>query len=254
MSLALDEVTLGGLNGGGAREEGMSGEVISVVRLREKNNVVSWRGNDLWEGSPVVSLLPLPVLDTEIINTHGSRRKVRLLLDVIQSVLSPEERVLAAKCSSRKGHGRSRKKVVSTSIIADISLSDSYLRNRKEAILKETASTGLGSSVKRKVIRTVLRQQRVKMVFLVETKLEVVSDSLIKSIWWMDSFMYVFSPLVGLSGGLIIVWKFSKFTIHDVCRDSRFLLVSGIWVLEEWNCGMIVVYATCVTGEQLVCL
>ncbi|KAK8558971.1 hypothetical protein V6N12_042260 [Hibiscus sabdariffa] len=52
MSLALDEVTLGGLNGGGAREEGMSGEVISVVRLREKNNVVSWRGNDLWEGSP----------------------------------------------------------------------------------------------------------------------------------------------------------------------------------------------------------
>ncbi|KAK8680756.1 hypothetical protein V6N13_109695 [Hibiscus sabdariffa] len=91
------------------------------------------------------------------------------------------------------------------------------------------------------------------MIFLVETKLEGVSDSLIKSIWWTDSFRYVFSPSEGFLGGLIVVWEVSKFTMHEVCRDSRFLLMSGVWVLEEWKCGMIAVYALCATSEKLVC-
>ncbi|KAK8627918.1 hypothetical protein V6N13_135514 [Hibiscus sabdariffa] len=155
MPLASDGVTLGGLNGGVMREEGMSGKVVLEVRLREKNDVVSWWGNDLSEGSPVVSLPPPPMLDMlpivegaiiegsdlniarpvikgsiiEIISTHGSRRKVRLLSDVIQNVLSLEERDLAANFSSRKGRGRLRKKATSSSIIANISLCDSNLRN-----------------------------------------------------------------------------------------------------------------------------
>ncbi|KAL4281837.1 hypothetical protein GQ457_03G013450 [Hibiscus cannabinus] len=177
MPLALDEVTVGGLNGGVMREEGMSGKVILEVRLREKNDIVRWWGNDLLEGSSVVSLPPPPMLDTstdlvnvlivegdfiegsdlniarpvikgsitEITSTHGSRRKVMLFSDVIQNVLSLEERDLAMKFSSRKGRGRPRKKVASSSIIMNISLSDSDLGNQKEAIFEEaTLTVGFG--------------------------------------------------------------------------------------------------------------
>ncbi|KAK8650313.1 hypothetical protein V6N13_139958 [Hibiscus sabdariffa] len=87
---------------------------------------------------------------------------------------------------------------------------------------------GLGSSVKRKEIRMVLWQQRAEMVFLIETKLELLSESLIKSIWWTDSFRYVFSPSVGLSCGIIIM-------------------------LKDWKCGMLVTYVPCGVMEQVVC-
>ncbi|KAK8715577.1 hypothetical protein V6N13_042908 [Hibiscus sabdariffa] len=65
---------------------------------------------------------------------------------------------------------------------------------------------GLGSSVKRSAIRKVLRQQRIKMVFLVETKLEVVSEVVVKSLWWIDSYSFLVSASEGLLGGIIIIW------------------------------------------------
>ncbi|KAK9020437.1 hypothetical protein V6N11_010461 [Hibiscus sabdariffa] len=64
MPLVLDEVTYSGMNEGAVREEGTPREVISEVRLQEKNDMVRWWGNDLWEGSPIVSLPPAPVLNT----------------------------------------------------------------------------------------------------------------------------------------------------------------------------------------------
>ncbi|KAK8659886.1 hypothetical protein V6N13_030077 [Hibiscus sabdariffa] len=53
---------------------------------------------------------------------------------------------------------------------------------------------GLESSVKRMAIRKVLRQQRVEMVYLLETKLEQISDELVNGIWWTDSFSFIASP------------------------------------------------------------
>ncbi|KAK8697697.1 hypothetical protein V6N13_113836 [Hibiscus sabdariffa] len=74
---------------------------------------------------------------------------------------------------------------------------------------------GVGSTVKRKEIRKMLRQQRVEMVFLVETKVEVVSEVLIRSIWWTDSF-------------------------------------SGVWIAENCRFGMMAVYVPCLLADQLV--
>ncbi|KAK8716620.1 hypothetical protein V6N13_043925 [Hibiscus sabdariffa] len=145
MPLVSDEVTCGGKNGGAAREEGSP--IVSLPPMSVLHTCMDLVNAPIME-EVVVEGLDLksvgPVFEgstTEIVNIHGSRRKVRLLSDVIQSVLSPEERELPAKYSSKKGRGRLRKKVVSSSVVANISLSDSYLHNRKEAILKEAAST-----------------------------------------------------------------------------------------------------------------
>ncbi|KAK8582297.1 hypothetical protein V6N13_032053 [Hibiscus sabdariffa] len=75
---------------------------------------------------------------------------------------------------------------------------------------------GLGSSVKQKEIQSLLRQQRAEMVFLLETKMESVGDSMVKNVWWTDSFC-------------------------------------GLWLIENWNYGMVATYAPCVAIEQGAC-
>ncbi|KAK8682808.1 hypothetical protein V6N13_055181 [Hibiscus sabdariffa] len=105
--------------------------------------------------------------------------------------------------------------------------------------------SGLGSSIKRSTIRKVLRQQRIEMVFLVETKLEVVSEAVVKSIWWTDSYSFLVSASVGLSGGIIIIWELGKFDVIDSSIDPNFVLLRGTGCVENWECFMIAVYAPC---------
>ncbi|KAK8713122.1 hypothetical protein V6N13_148347 [Hibiscus sabdariffa] len=84
---------------------------------------------------------------------RGSRRKVRLLNNVIWSIQSPVE-VLANAKRKGKGRGRPRKEGEvsvrriasnSPSVIADISITDSDVNCRQSAILREAKATvGLG--------------------------------------------------------------------------------------------------------------
>ncbi|KAK8641030.1 hypothetical protein V6N13_008781 [Hibiscus sabdariffa] len=103
---------------------------------------------------------------------------------------------------------------------------------------------GLGSQVKRKAIRSLLRKQRIEMSFLVETKLEVISKNVIKSIWWIDAFSYDFVPSLGSSVRIIVIWEQSKFELVDVCQDPNFLHVRGTWCLEGWKCDMVMYRAS----------
>ncbi|KAK8689596.1 hypothetical protein V6N13_088310 [Hibiscus sabdariffa] len=58
------------------------------------------------------------------------------------------------------------------------------------------------------------------MVFLVETKLKVVSEAVVKSLWWTDSY-------------------------SDSSIDPNFVLLRGTWCVEDWPCDMIAVYVPC---------
>ncbi|KAK8677347.1 hypothetical protein V6N13_142891 [Hibiscus sabdariffa] len=104
---------------------------------------------------------------------------------------------------------------------------------------------GLGSSVKRSAIHKVLRQQRIEMVFLVETKLEVVSEAVVKSLWWTDSYSFLVSASEGLSGSIIIIWEVGKFVVSVSYIDPNFVLLRGTWCVEDWACAMIAFYAPC---------
>ncbi|KAK8480277.1 hypothetical protein V6N13_139957 [Hibiscus sabdariffa] len=168
--LILIEVSDGALADGLIREEEVMADVALAARSQGPVDGVSWRGNALWEVYMVAPPSPLPVLDTnldlisvpiveegmieglvsnadgpvvegskiEIIHIKGSRRKVRLLEDVIQSVQPLVEKESITKGS--KGRGQLRK-YNGSSGVADISLSDSDLCNHKEVLLKEATST-----------------------------------------------------------------------------------------------------------------
>ncbi|KAK8715507.1 hypothetical protein V6N13_042841 [Hibiscus sabdariffa] len=122
-----------------------------------------------WVSGPIVGAVELKYghvaegSTREVLLSNGSKRKVRLLSHIVQSVLSPQVKLQAEK-HSHKGRGRPCKAVVPSSTSVDISLSNSDLRIRKEAILEEAASTGLGLKVNRRAILSVLSKQRVAMV------------------------------------------------------------------------------------------
>ncbi|KAK8715578.1 hypothetical protein V6N13_042909 [Hibiscus sabdariffa] len=84
-----------------------------------------------------------PVIEgstTEVLVSNSHPRKVWFLSDIISSLQTLEEKRKTAKVIQRKGRGRPRKSAVSTSKVADISLSDSDLLHRQEIILKEAAA------------------------------------------------------------------------------------------------------------------
>ncbi|KAK8573828.1 hypothetical protein V6N13_096759 [Hibiscus sabdariffa] len=136
------------------REESLDKSPEAVV------GEVLWRGNDLWCGQEIASDALKPVAredqlvdvavdcvgpiaegsNIEVLVANGCKWKVRLLSDIISSLQMPEEKQQADKAKQRRGRGRPRKSVT-TSKIADISLSDSDLLHHRTAILKEAEET-----------------------------------------------------------------------------------------------------------------
>ncbi|GMJ03903.1 hypothetical protein HRI_004059500 [Hibiscus trionum] len=60
---------------------------------------------------------------------------------------------------------------------------------------------GLNSDIKTTAVRNLVREHRVKVTFLQETKMERIREPTIRKIWYDDDFGFIFSALVGKSGG-----------------------------------------------------
>ncbi|KAL4332436.1 hypothetical protein GQ457_07G009330 [Hibiscus cannabinus] len=217
------------------------------------DSTVIWVTVPITDGVEVQSGPAVSGSTTKILFCNGNKKKVCILIDVIRSTLSLQEKLLTDK-QVRKGKGRPRKTVVPSSSIADILLSDADFQCQQSVILREVNSTvefGKFLGIKRKVIKSFLWKQRVEMRFLVETKLELVSDDVVKSIWLMGVFRYEFVPSLGSSGGILVIWELTKFDLVDIFHDSNFLHLRGTWCLEAWECDRVSVYAPCVSGAVL---
>ncbi|KAK8670923.1 hypothetical protein V6N13_037535 [Hibiscus sabdariffa] len=76
----------------------------------------------------------------EVVTYEGTRQKLRPLDEVIQSLLSLEEHIEAVQQQQKKGRERLRKAEVTSSAIANISLSNLDFVQLRETILKEANS------------------------------------------------------------------------------------------------------------------
>jgi len=72
---------------------------------------------------------------------------------------------------------------------------------------------GLNDSHKRDVIKSFLREWRCDLICLQETKLEVVSLSVIRSLWGNFSAGFDFLKAEGASGGIIVMWDKNIFNL-----------------------------------------
>ncbi|GMI76987.1 hypothetical protein HRI_001368000 [Hibiscus trionum] len=109
---------------------------------------------------------------------------------------------------------------------------------------------GMNSDNKTTTIRTLVRQQRIKILFLQETKMEWISESTIRKIWYDDEYCFTVSPSTGRSGGLLFIWDKSDFQLDKSMVTSRFIYLRGKWSNTEWKVALINIYFPNDLSEQ----
>lgn len=77
---------------------------------------------------------------------------------------------------------------------------------------------GLEGRLKRNKIRSLVSSHNIDFIAIQETKLEVVSVGLCRSLWGDDDFDWVFWPSQGNSGGILSLWR--KFSGNALSPDS----------------------------------
>lgn len=75
---------------------------------------------------------------------------------------------------------------------------------------------GLESARKICIIKEALRVAKADIVMLQETKLEVVDNKWVRSIWGIRNKEWSFLPSIGALGGHIIIWKEDMFECIDL--------------------------------------
>lgn len=74
---------------------------------------------------------------------------------------------------------------------------------------------GLGHDEKIVAIRNAIKQNNVTICSILESKKEIVTDSLIRSLWGNSGCSYLYVPSEGASGGIIMMWKEGVVQMED---------------------------------------
>jgi exonuclease III len=104
---------------------------------------------------------------------------------------------------------------------------------------------GLGGRVKKQKLRQLINNQRVEVLAVQETKLEIVDHNLCARLWGGDGVGWRFAPAIGRSGGILTLWDDSKRNCVSSFQGQGFLGVCLEWGLKKSNCLIVNVYAPC---------
>lgn len=83
---------------------------------------------------------------------------------------------------------------------------------------------------RRKIIKGCLSRWKAAIICLLETKMEVIDDRFIKSIWGIKDFGWLHRPALGLARGILLLWN--KDLV--VCKNS---FIGNITVLALFASG-----------------
>ena len=102
---------------------------------------------------------------------------------------------------------------------------------------------GLGHKARKRWVKELSRKYSINFPSLQETKMELVDESVVRSLWGNLSFDYACSPAVGNSGGVLCVWDCSVFGKSHVTIFDYFVIIEGIWKFTGDRMLMVGVYA-----------
>jgi hypothetical protein len=104
---------------------------------------------------------------------------------------------------------------------------------------------GLGSKVKRRKIRELVRKEKIDFLAIQETKMEVIPDAMVFSLWGHSDCCWCFLPSVGNSGGILSIWNKVLASLVFSFIGDGFVGVCLDLLLENRRCFMVNVYAKC---------
>ncbi|GLT55434.1 hypothetical protein SLA2020_285550 [Shorea laevis] len=102
---------------------------------------------------------------------------------------------------------------------------------------------GLGGALKKKEVGKLMRMERPDLLFLQETKLEIVDNGMCRCLWHSDGFEWAMKESVGAAGGLLCIWDNLKFVKDMEFTGEGYIGISGVWGPEKKRCHFVNVYA-----------
>jgi mannosylglycoprotein endo-beta-mannosidase len=104
---------------------------------------------------------------------------------------------------------------------------------------------GLGSRVKRKKIRDLVRGEKLDFLAIQETKMESISEAFVNSLWGSCDCDWAYLPAEGNSGGILSIWNKVKTSLVFTFIGVGFVGVCLDIVNESRRCFVVNVYAKC---------
>jgi exonuclease III len=112
---------------------------------------------------------------------------------------------------------------------------------------------GLGGFEKRSEVRRMLSEKKPYVLCLQETKLTIVDDLLLQSLWSKPSVGFSFQPSVGASGGILTAWDRNFVDVWSTSRFPHVLVICGRVIQTGHEFIIANVYAPCDTqAKQLL--
>ncbi|GMI65215.1 hypothetical protein HRI_000190800 [Hibiscus trionum] len=102
---------------------------------------------------------------------------------------------------------------------------------------------GLGRREKERAVQRLMRECKVKVCLIQESKLNVAKQGLCRKIWGNRHWSCESVPAVGSAGGLITSWDNSFFRVTKTMNTSRAICLFGILVSSNLEVGIVNVYA-----------
>ncbi|GAU23240.1 hypothetical protein TSUD_172690 [Trifolium subterraneum] len=116
---------------------------------------------------------------------------------------------------------------------------------RLSMIISSFNIRGMGSRVKRRKVRDLVRAEQLDFLALQETKMEMITDSVVHSLWGSNDCGWAFLPAVGNSGGILSMWNKVKASLVFTFIGEGFVGVCLDLVGVLRKCFIVNVYAKC---------
>ena len=111
---------------------------------------------------------------------------------------------------------------------------------------------GFGAEGKKHMIKSLIKEEMLELIGLVETKHNEVSDWKVQKCWGQSGANYMHVTTVNGSGGLLVSWHQEAFTLHNSFAKERWLCVVGEFHKSGVKCAVCLVYAPNDHQERLI--
>ncbi|XP_071695540.1 uncharacterized protein [Rutidosis leptorrhynchoides] len=91
-------------------------------------------------------------------------------------------------------------------------------------------SFGVGIDSKFGEAKRIIRKEKPSFLALQETKLHLVDNLWVKSLWGNSDYEFIQQEMVGKSGGQLLIWDKQEFEAPDVIKEDHVVGVRGKWI------------------------
>jgi len=101
---------------------------------------------------------------------------------------------------------------------------------------------GFGNEKKKSMIKGLIKEERLDLIGLVETKHSTINDWDMKQCWGLSRSDYMHVSTIQGSGGLLISWHQEAFKMYNAFAKERWICVEGEVIKSGLKCAIRLVY------------